>query len=109
MVPLSSRLFRAMRTPLRRITYLVAFLLVFGYAVVTLSGPRGIAALITKQHQILEAEQRNAALARENERQRDHIQRLANNPTEQDLEIRERLKLVHPDEKVFITGQPDKP
>jgi len=97
-----------MKTPLLRIAYLAALLLVSGYALMTLRGPRGIPALIAKQHQIAEGEQRNAALARDIERQREHIQRLADSPNEQELEIRGRLKLVHPDEKVFITGQPDK-
>jgi cell division protein FtsB len=98
-----------MKTPFLRVTYLVAFVLVAGYALLTLRGPRGIPALIAKQHQIEEAEKRNGDLAREIERQRDHIRRLADSPAEQELEIRERLKLVHPDEKVFITGKPDKP
>jgi cell division protein FtsB len=73
-----------------------------------LRGPKGIPALIAKQHQIEQAEKQNADLARQIERQREHIQRLANSPADQELEIRERLKLVHPGEKVFITGQPDK-
>lgn len=98
-----------MKTPFLRVAYLAALLLVAGYALMTLGGPRGIPALIAKQHQIEEAEQRNASLAREIERQRERIQRLANSPAEQELKIRERLKLVHPDEKVFITGQPDQP
>jgi len=33
---------------------------------------------------------------------------LDGNPDEQEREIRERLKLVQPDEKVFITGDPAK-
>jgi len=49
-----------------------------------------------------EIEKRNAALAQENERTREHIQRLSDNPAEQELEIRQRLKLVHPGEKVYI-------
>ena len=97
-----------MKVPFLRISYVVAFLLVAGYAAATLRGPKGIPALIAKQHQIDAAEKRNADLAREIERQRDHIRRLANSPAEQELEIRERLKLVHPGEKVFITGEPEK-
>jgi len=103
------RAFGAMRIPLVRAIYLVTFLLVAGYAAMTLRGPRGIPALIEKERQIEQAEKRNGALAKDIERQREHIQRLANSPAEQELEIRERLKLVHPDEKVFITGQPEKP
>ena len=46
--------------------------------------------------------------AKEIERMREHLQRLSNDPAEQELEIRDRLKLVHPGEKVYITGDPDK-
>jgi cell division protein FtsB len=75
---------------------------VVSYAFFTLRGPKGIPALLQKQHQIEEIEKRNAALAQENERTREHIQRLSDNPAEQELEIRQRLKLVHPGEKVYI-------
>ncbi len=51
-------------------------------------------------------EERNAKLDREIERMRDHIKRLETNPSEQELEVRERLKLVKPGEKVYITGKP---
>ena len=97
-----------MKAPSVRLTYIVAFLLAGSYAVITLRGPKGIPALLVKQHQIEQAEKHNAELAREIEREREHIQRLSNNPSEQELEIRERLKLVHPGEKVFITGEPEK-
>jgi cell division protein FtsB len=91
-----------MKAPLARLAYSIAFLLVAGYAVITLRGPRGIAAWLDKQHQIQELENRNAGLAQEIERKRAHIERLSGNPVEQELEIRERLKLVHPKDKVFI-------
>jgi len=96
-----------MKTSAFRITYVLALLLVATYAVITLRGPKGIPAVVARQRQIEQAEKRNAELARDIERQREHIKRLASNPAEQELEIRERLKLVHPGEKVFITGQPD--
>ena len=73
-----------------------------GYAIVTLSGPKGIPALIAKRQQIEQLEKRNAMLAQQNERLREHIQRLADNPAQQDLEIRKRLKLVRPGEKVYL-------
>jgi cell division protein FtsB len=53
-------------------------------------------------------QQRNAKLDREIERMREHIKRLTDNPAQQELEIRERLKLVKPGEKVYITGEPAK-
>ena len=97
-----------MKAPLVRLAYLLTLLLIGGYAVVTLRGPRGIAAYFEKQRQIHELEKRNAGLAHEIERKRERLQRLANDPAEQELEIRERLKLVHPQDKVFILDQPGK-
>jgi cell division protein FtsB len=96
-----------MRSPYARIAYVLAFLAVAGYALVTLRGPRGIAALIDKQHQIQQLERQNQLLHQEIERRREKINRLIDNPTEQELEIRERLKLVQPKDKVYIIGQPD--
>ena len=87
---------------LKRLGYTAAFLAVMGYAVVTLRGPKGIAGLVAKRQQIEQLEKRNAILAQENERLREHIQRLDDNPAQQELEIRQRLKLVKPGEKVFL-------
>jgi cell division protein FtsB len=91
-----------MKVSLARFGYLIAFLIVVSYAFFTLRGPKGIPALLLRQHQIEEIEKRNTVLAQENERTREHIQRLSDNPAEQELEIRQRLKLVHPGEKVYI-------
>ena len=96
-----------MKAPLLRILSVLGVALVASYAYIALRGPRGIPALLEKERQIRQMEQRNTGLAREIERQREHIKRLAENPAEQELEIRERLKLVHPGEKIFITGEPD--
>jgi len=98
----------SMIAPLLRIVSVLGVVLLASYAYVTLRGPRGIPALLEKQRQIEQLEQRNTALARDIERQREHIRRLAENPAQVELEIRERLKLVHPGEKIFITGEPDK-
>ena len=91
-----------MKAPLARLAYSVAILLVAGYAVITLQGPRGIRAFLDRQHEIQKLEAHNAALAQQIERKRERIQRLNGNPAEQELEIRNRLKLVHPRDKVFI-------
>jgi len=95
-----------MKAPLARIAYLAAFLAVLSYAFFTLRGPHGIPALLERRRQIQDMQQRNQKLDREIERMREHIKRLTDNPAEQDLEIRDRLKLVKPGEKVFITGEP---
>ena len=97
-----------MKAPLSRLAYVMAFLMVIGYAFFTLRGPKGIPGLLERQRQIQEAEKRNAALMREIEQKREHIKRLTDDPAEQELEIRQRLKLVHPGEKIFIVGQPEK-
>ncbi|MGA3260220.1 MAG: septum formation initiator family protein [Bryobacteraceae bacterium] len=97
-----------MKAPLGRTAYIVVFLLAATYVVATLSGARGIPAVLARQKQIQRLEDRNAQLAREIERKRDHILRLQNDASEQELEIRDRYKLVHPGDTVFITGQPDK-
>jgi cell division protein FtsB len=97
-----------MKAPFVRIAYVVAVVAVASYAFFTLRGPHGIPALLERQHQIQEMQQRNAKLDREIERMRDHIQRLTDNPAQQELEIRERLKLVKPGEKVYVTGDPAK-
>src|ERR1044071_9776767 len=93
-----------MKASLSRFAYLIAILLVASYALVTLRGPKGLHALSEKRAEIREMEKSNALLAREIERKREHIRRLSDNPAEQEQEIRERLKLVHPNEKVYITG-----
>jgi len=97
-----------MKTSLARFGYLLAVLAVLSYALVTLQGPRGVYALFEKEARIRQMEQRNAALAREIKQKRSHIKRLTDDPGVQELEIRERLKLVRPGEKIFITGEPEK-
>ena len=97
-----------MKAPLARIVYPIALFAVLSYAFFTLRGPHGIPALLERQRQIKEMQQRNAQLDREIERMRDRIKRLADNPAQQELEIRDRLKLVKPGEKVYITGDPAK-
>jgi len=87
----------------------MVLLAVVSYAFFTLRGPKGIPALLLKQRQIEEMEKGNTSLAQENERMREHIQRLSDNPADQELEIRQRLKLVHPGEKVYIVPAPSHP
>ena len=98
-----------MKAPLARLAYVTVFLAVTSYAFFTLRGPKGIPGLIEKQRQIQEMEKRNDGLARQVERQKDYINRLQNNPAAQELEIRKRLKLLHPEEKLYITGDPEAP
>lgn len=88
-----------------RFAYLAAFFLVAAYAIFALRGPRGIPGLLEKRRQIEDLEKRNAVLSQEIQRQQDHVRRLINDPAEQELEIRQRLKLVHPGEKIYILSK----
>ena len=95
-----------LKSSARKLGYAVAILIVATYAFFTLRGPQGIPALIQKQHEVRELEKENGELAREIESRRDRIQRLRDDESEQELEIRQRLKLVRPGEKVFILQEP---
>jgi cell division protein FtsB len=94
-----------MKAPLTRFALLFVFLLAVSYAFVAF--PKGIHAWQEKQRQIQEKEKSNTILVKEVERQKERVHRLATDPAEQELEIRKRLKLARPDEKVFITGEPE--
>jgi cell division protein FtsB len=96
-----------MKTAFRKWTLGVIGMSVAIYAAVTLTGPHGVHAWMEKERLIQEMQKRNASEAQQIERIKEHIKRLDDNPDEQEREIRERLKLVHPDEKIFITGQPE--
>ena len=95
-----------MKAPLTRFAYVIVFLTVAAYAFFAF--PKGMHAWQEKQRQIQEMEKRNTGLAQEVERKKEHIKRLSDNPSEQELEIRRRLKLARPDETIYIFGEPDK-
>jgi cell division protein FtsB len=84
----------------------VAVLLVAGYAFFALQGPQGIPGLIEKRRLIQEYEKKNANMARKIEEERARIGRFNEGKSDQELAIRQRLKLVKPDEKVFILQDP---
>ena len=98
-----------MRSSVAKIGYGVAVLAAASYAFVALSGPQGIPALMEKQKQIRTLERENADLAKEIEGRRERIKRLREDESAQELEIRQRLKLVRPGEKVFILQDPVAP
>ena len=95
-----------MRSSVAKIGYGVAVLAAASYAFVALQGPQGIPALMEKQKQIRTLERENADLAKEIEGRRERIKRLREDESAQELEIRQRLKLVRPGEKVFILQDP---
>jgi len=98
-----------MKSSITRFVGAAALLLLAGYAFVALQGPQGVPALMEKRRQIREYEKQNADLARKIEEQRARIDRFSDSPSGQELEIRQRLKMVKPDEKVFILQDPPPP
>ncbi|MCL4402775.1 MAG: septum formation initiator family protein [Acidobacteria bacterium] len=96
-----------MRASFIKSAFAAGILVVVGYAFFTLRGPHGIPALMEKRQEIQQLEKRNGDLAREIELKRDRIDRLRESQSEQELEIRQRLKLVRPGEKVFILQEQD--
>lgn len=95
-----------MKAPLTRFALLIVFLAAVSYAFVAL--PRGIRVWQDRQRLIDEKEKSNTELVQQVERQKDRIRRLANDPTEQELEIRKRLKVAGERETVYITGEPER-
>jgi cell division protein FtsB len=91
-----------MKTPAIRIAYAAAFVMAVVYAFVTMRGPYGVSAWVNHQQEIRQMEADNAELARENQLRKEYIERLKENQPEQELEIRRRLKLVKPNEKIFM-------
>lgn len=88
-----------------RMIYAAVVLLGIVYAFIVLRGENGIPGLLAKRRQVQEYEQTNQKLVREIEQKKDRIQRLQDNPTEQEYEIRQRLKLARPGEKIYILDE----
>jgi len=95
-----------MKAPFTRLALLTVFLIAVAYAFVAF--PKGMHAWQEKQRLIQEKEKSNTVLVQEVERKKERIHRLDTDPEQQELEIRKRLKLARPDEKIFITGEPEK-
>jgi cell division protein FtsB len=90
------------KSTVRRIVFLILFVLVGAYGYLALRGPQGIPALRQKWSEIRKLEEENAALQRENDYRRSRIKKLQDNSSEQELEIRKKLKLLRPGETSFI-------
>ncbi len=106
------------KNAIRRVVFLIVFALVGAYGYYSLRSPQGIPALRQRWGEIRQMEEQNAALERENDYRSARIKKLQQNPSEQELEIRKKLKLLRPGETSFIlpeqtnhdqTGHPDKP
>src|SRR5262245_48416521 len=77
------------------------------YIYSALRGPQGLPAVFGTMEEIRAFQRKNAELKHEVEEREKRIERLRVSKSEQELEIRKRMKLVHPGETVFIiTGKP---
>ena len=87
---------------LRKVVYLAICVAACAYALVAFRGPNGVPALMEKRRQITAMQEQNATLAADNQRKRERIEKLDKDRAVQELEIRKRLKLLHPGETQFI-------
>ena len=99
---LLSREASIMRISAVKAAYAIVVLCGVIYAFVALRGPNGIPGLMERRRQVREYEQVNQQLHREIEEKQQRIDRLRENPTEQEFEIRQRLKFAKPGEKIYI-------
>jgi cell division protein FtsB len=91
----------------RRTGWMVAFTVTAVYGWMAIHGPQGLQALIEKHQEIRQLEAQNAEKQQQIAALRDRIQRLADSPSEQEMEIRRQLKLLRPGETTFLL--PDSP
>jgi cell division protein FtsB len=99
-----------MTNSVRGAILLIVFALIGAYGLVELRSPQGIPALKSKWSEIRKLEEENANLQRENDYRRDRIKKLESSVSEQELEIRKKLKLLRPGETSFILPpQPKQP
>jgi len=91
-----------MSNSVRRALLLIVFAVIGVYGLMALRGPQGLPALKQRWTEIRKLEEENANLQRENDYRRDRIKKLEGSASEQELEIRKKLKLLRPGETSFI-------
>jgi cell division protein FtsB len=91
-----------MKISVTKAVYTLIVLSGMSYAFITLQGPNGIPGLRARQASIKEYERENQKLQKEIDDEQKRIERLQTNSTEQEFEIRQRLKLAKPGEKIYI-------
>jgi cell division protein FtsB len=79
------------------------------FLIFALRVPQGFAQLSRKHEEIRQLQRSNADLSRENAMKRDRINKLRGNRSEQELEIRERLKKLRQGETSFIIPEQPQP
>jgi len=93
----------------RRIVLVIACVMIGAYGLVELRGPQGFPAVKERWEEIRKLEEENANLQRENDYRRERIKKLEGSASEQELEIRKKLKLLRPGETSFILPEQPKP
>jgi cell division protein FtsB len=101
---------------LQKVGVLTALTLCGVYVYVALRGPQGLPAVEERWTEIRDLQKRNADLKRDVDSRSDRIRQLQDSPSEQELEIRRRLKMLRKGETTFIiapggaaTGDSPKP
>ncbi len=93
------------RSLLRPIAALATLSGLAAYATIMLRGPQGLNALAEKHRQIRLLQEQNATLTREISVKKQHISRLQNDRSTQELEL-QRLGFLHEHDTQFrVTGQ----
>jgi len=98
-----------MSSSVRRAVIIIVFALIGAYGLAELRSPQGLPALKERWNEIRQFEEENANLQRENDYRRDRIKKLESSTSEQELEIRKKLKLLRPGETSFILPDQPKP
>lgn len=91
-----------MKASLKKSGKLLVMLVALTYALIALRGPHGLPSLTDKRRLVRDLQEQNASLAADNQRKRDRIELLKTSRPAQELEIRERLKLLRPGETQLI-------
>jgi|SRR5271165_4570876 len=97
-----------MSNTVRRAILVIVFALIGVYGLLELRGPQGLPALKDRWTEIRKLEEENANLQRENDYRRERIKKLEGSVSEQELEIRKKLKLLRPGETSFILPEQPK-
>lgn len=91
-----------MKSTASKLIYTALVALAVAYAFFTVRGPHGYSAWLQKRQEAREMEEINAAMARENQLRREYLDRLRSSRPAQEEEIRKRLNLVKPEDKVYM-------
>jgi hypothetical protein len=91
----------------RNIVFLALILMLGGYSYFTLKDR--VPALLEKREQIRHEQEVNIDMLRENDYKRERIKKLLGSKSQQDLEIRKKLKMLHENETEFVLPNAPKP